>query len=52
MSTSNNEKMEIFVLETTNRLRKVQVDFADESDQVRIGHLCEEIEKSLRIANR
>ncbi|OGP61581.1 MAG: hypothetical protein A2169_02125 [Deltaproteobacteria bacterium RBG_13_47_9] len=41
--------MEICVLETVNRLRKVQVDFADESDQVRIGRLCKEIEKALRI---
>ncbi len=49
MSTNNNEKIEIHVLDTANRLRKVQVDFADESDQVRIGHLCEEIEEALRI---
>ena len=39
--------MESRVLETANRLRLIQVDFADESDQTRRDYLCEEIEKVL-----
>jgi hypothetical protein len=39
--------MESRVLETANRLRLIQADFADESDQTRREYLCEEIEKVL-----
>jgi len=44
----NNQKLENRVLETTNRLRLIQVDFADESDQTRIEYLCEEVERALK----
>jgi hypothetical protein len=40
--------MEIHVLETANRLRLIQVDFADESEQTRMDYLCEEIERALK----
>lgn len=40
--------MESHVLETANRLRLIQIDFADESDQTRKDYLCEEIEKALK----
>ncbi|MGB2863512.1 MAG: hypothetical protein WBC05_09335, partial [Sedimentisphaerales bacterium] len=39
--------MESYILETANRLRLIQVDFADESEQTRAAYLCEEIEKAL-----
>jgi len=39
--------MESHILETANRLRLIQVDFADESEQTRTAYLCEEIEKAL-----
>jgi hypothetical protein len=42
------EKMEQHVLETSNRLRLIQVDFADESEQTRADYLREEIEKALK----
>ncbi len=48
MSANNNEKSENRVLETANRLRLIQVDFADESDQTRIEYLCEEVERALK----
>ncbi|MHC4437466.1 MAG: hypothetical protein ACYS3S_08915 [Planctomycetota bacterium] len=40
--------MESHVLETANRLRTIQADFADESEQTRTTYLCEEIEKALK----
>jgi hypothetical protein len=40
--------MENHVLETANRLRLIQVDFADESEQTRANYLREEIEKALK----
>jgi len=40
--------MESHILETANRLRLIQVDFADESEQTRTAYLCEEIEKALK----
>jgi hypothetical protein len=36
------------VLQTVNRLRLIQVDFADESGQTRIDYLREEIERALK----
>ena len=45
---ANNKKMEIYVLETVNRLHLIQVDFADESEQTRMDYLCEEIERALK----
>jgi hypothetical protein len=45
---ANNKKMEILVHETVNRLRLIQVDFADESEQTRMDYLCEEIERALK----
>jgi hypothetical protein len=45
---ANNKKMEILVHETANRLRLIQVDFADESEQTRMDYLCEEIERALK----
>ena len=41
--------MESHLLETANRLRLIQVDFADESEQTRTAYLSEEIEKALSI---
>jgi hypothetical protein len=46
--TNNEEKLENRVIETANRLRLIQVDFADESDQTRVEYLCEEIERALK----
>ncbi|HCO92710.1 MAG TPA: hypothetical protein DIU00_01960 [Phycisphaerales bacterium] len=40
--------MESQILETANRLRLIQVDFADESEQTRTAYLREEIEKVLK----
>jgi len=45
---NDKKKMESYVLETANRLRLIQVDFADESEQTRTAYLCEEIEKALK----
>jgi hypothetical protein len=45
---NDKEKLESHVLETANRLRLIQVDFADESEQARTTYLCEEIEKALK----
>ena len=46
---ANNKKIEIYVLETVNRLHLIQVDFADESEQTRMDYLCEEIERALKM---
>ena len=40
--------MESQILETANRLRLIQVDFADEDEQTRTAYLREEIEKALK----
>ena len=48
MPANNSKKMEIRVLETANRLRLIQVDFADENEQTRRDYLCEEIERALK----
>ena len=40
--------MESHILETANRLRLIQVDFADDGEQTRTAYLCEEIEKALK----
>jgi len=45
----NNKKLENCIRETTNRLRLIQVDFADESNQTRNEYLCEEIERALKM---
>ena len=47
MPVNDKDMMENRVLETANRLRLIQADFADESDQTRRDYLCEEIEKVL-----
>jgi hypothetical protein len=44
----NKKNLDNRVLETANRLRLIQVDFADESNQTRIEYLCEEIERALK----
>ena len=36
------------VLETANRLRLIQVDFADKDSKARDDYLCEEIERALK----
>jgi hypothetical protein len=36
------------VLETANRLRLIQVDFADKDSKIRNDYLCEEIERALK----
>ena len=48
MPADNKKKIEICVLKTANRLRLIQVDFADESEQTRTDYLCEEIERALK----
>ena len=48
MPANDKKKLESHVLETANRLRLIQVDFADESEQARTTYLCEEIEKALK----
>jgi len=45
----NNKKLENCIRETTNRLRLIHVDFADESDQTRNEYLCEEVERALKM---
>jgi len=45
---NDKKKMESHVLEAANRLRLIQVDFADESEQTRTAYLSEEIEKALK----
>ena len=47
MPANDQDKMNCRILETANRLRLIQADFADESDQTRRDYLCEEIEKVL-----
>ena len=49
MSAKNNKKLENLIHETTNRLRLIQVDFADQSDQTRTEYLCEEVERALKM---
>ncbi len=49
MSAKNNKKLENYIRETTNRLRLIQVDFADQSDQTRTEYLCEEVERALKM---
>jgi hypothetical protein len=44
---NDQDKMDCRVLITANRLRLIQADFADASDQTRRDYLCEEIEKVL-----
>jgi hypothetical protein len=48
MPANDKEKIDSHVLETANRLRLIQVDFADESEQTRRTYLCEEIDKALK----
>jgi hypothetical protein len=45
---TNKKKLENRVIETANRLRLIQVDFADESNETRIDYLCEEVERALK----
>ena len=47
MPANDKKNMDSRVLETANRLRLIQVDFADQSEQTRTAYLCEEIEKAL-----
>ena len=47
MPANDQDKMDCRIHETVNRLRLIQADFADESDQTRRDYLCEEIEKVL-----
>jgi len=49
VSAKNNKKLDNRILETTNRLRLIQVDFADQSDQTRAEYLCEEVERALKM---
>jgi hypothetical protein len=46
---TNKKKLENRVIETANRLRLIQVDFADESKETRIDYLCEELERALKM---
>jgi hypothetical protein len=45
---NDKKKMDSQILETANRLRLIQVDFADQSEQTRTAYLSEEIEKALK----
>lgn len=47
MPANEKKTMKSHVLETANRLRLIQVDFADESEQTRTTYLHEELEKAL-----
>ena len=49
MSGIQSEKLENHVIRTANRLRLIQVDFADESEHTRNGYLCEDIERALKL---
>ena len=46
---ANKKKLENRVLETANRLRLIQVDFADKSSEARAEYLYEEIERALKM---
>lgn len=46
---TNKNKLENRVIETANRLRLIQVDFADENNETRIDYLCEEVERALKM---
>jgi len=48
VSTTDNEKLRAHIAATANRLRMIQVDFADDGDQARGEYLCEEIERALK----
>ena len=48
VSATDNEKLRAHIAATANRLRMIQVDFADDSDQSRHEYLCEEIEHALK----
>jgi len=45
---ADNKKLRVHVAATANRLRMIQVDFADDSDQTRREYLYEEIERALK----
>lgn len=47
--SADKKKLENCVLETANRLRLIQVDFADKSSQVRADYFSEEIERALKM---
>ena len=48
MSTSDKTNLESRISETARRLRLIQVDFADDSQQTRMDYLREEIERALK----
>ncbi|MHC4543622.1 MAG: hypothetical protein ACYTDW_01195 [Planctomycetota bacterium] len=48
MSKSNRESLEDRVSETANRLRLIQVDFANDSEQTRLEYLDEEVKRVLK----
>jgi hypothetical protein len=48
MPADGEDKLDNRVLETANRLRLIQVDFADQNEQTRTEYLCEEIERVLK----
>lgn len=48
MSKSNRESLEDRVSETANRLRLIQVDFANDSEQTRLEYLGEEVKRVLK----
>lgn len=47
--SADKKKLEKCVLETANRLRLIQVDFADKSSQARADYFSEEIERALKM---
>jgi hypothetical protein len=48
VAKSDRKNLGDFVSETANRLRLIQVDFANDSEQTRIGYLSEEIKRILK----
>jgi hypothetical protein len=49
VSGINSDNLENHIIRTVNRLRLIQVDFADETEETRNGYLGEEIERALKI---
>ena len=49
MAVRDGDNLDNRVIETANRLRLIQVDFADESDQTRSEYIAEEVERALKM---
>ncbi len=49
MAVRDGDNLDNRVIETANRLRLIQVDFADQSDQTRSEYISEEVERALKM---